>query len=135
MNYLDSNIFIYAINNDDSNGETCRKILTDVALDRIKAFTSCLTWDEIVHIVKKEKNREISIIEGNKFLSFPNLIILKIDKSVISFAQRLIINYSLDPRDAIHVATALSNNIHQIISDDKDFDKIKEIKRIKIGSD
>ncbi len=39
--------------------------------------------------------------------------------------------YNIRPRDAIHAACALENNTNIICSFDDDFDKIKEIKRIK----
>jgi len=38
-------------------------------------------------------------------------------------------NYRIKPRDAIHAATALENKITNIVSYDKDFDELKEIKR------
>jgi predicted nucleic acid-binding protein len=40
--------------------------------------------------------------------------------------------YNLSPRDAIHLASALSRKAIAIVSDDEDFDQIKEIKRIPI---
>ena len=36
---------------------------------------------------------------------------------------------SLKPRDAIHLSAALSVNVSTIVSDDSDFDDVKEIKR------
>ena len=44
-------------------------------------------------------------------------------------AQSLMDKYKLSPRDSIHVASALSRKATIIISDDEDFDQIKEIKR------
>ena len=38
--------------------------------------------------------------------------------------------YEINPRDAIHLATALIFESSEIISSDTDFDNIKEIKRI-----
>ena len=46
-------------------------------------------------------------------------------------AQKLIKFYNIKPRDALHAATALLQGSNEIISDDIDFDKIKEIKRLK----
>ena len=46
--------------------------------------------------------------------------------------EEIIEKYNLKPRDAIHVASALTNNIKEIVSDDPDFDKVKEIKRKKL---
>jgi predicted nucleic acid-binding protein len=70
--------------------------------------------------------------DGKFFLEFPNLKILKIDSEVIKEAQKLVETYKLKPRDAIHAACAIKNNIKEIISDDPDFGKVKEIKRIKL---
>lgn len=132
MIYLDANIFIYAVINTDKEGEYCRKILTKLVKNELDGHTSFITWDEFVHIIKKHKGREIAILEGNKFLEFPNLRFLKVNEDVIIKAQSLISKYSINPRDAIHAATALVNNINEIISNDKDFDTIKEIKRISL---
>jgi len=130
MNYIDANIFVYAIINNDNKGEVCRNILREVAFNKLKAFTSYLTWDEVIYVVKKEKNKDIAIMEGSKLLSFPNLNFIRVDKQIIFLAQKLIKNYNLNPRDSIHAATALIIGAKEIISDDQDFDVIKEIKRI-----
>ena len=66
------------------------------------------------------------------FLVFllPASFFLEVDKNVLSMAQTLVDRYDrLNPRDSIHIASALSKKIKQIISDDKDFDIVKEIKR------
>jgi predicted nucleic acid-binding protein len=39
--------------------------------------------------------------------------------------------YGLKPRDAIHAATAMENRITVIVSYDKDFDRIRELKRVE----
>ncbi|MBS7646603.1 type II toxin-antitoxin system VapC family toxin [Candidatus Bathyarchaeota archaeon] len=39
--------------------------------------------------------------------------------------------YSIKPRDAIHVAVALENNVTEVVSYDPDFDKIERFKRIE----
>ena len=40
--------------------------------------------------------------------------------------------YKLKPRDAFHVAIMENFGIKEIVSDDSDFDKVREIKRIKL---
>jgi predicted nucleic acid-binding protein len=42
----------------------------------------------------------------------------------------LLENCRINPRDAIHIASALEKKITEIISDDADLDIIKEIQRI-----
>ena len=135
MIYLDANIFIYPfVQENEAKVELHKALFIKIAKKEIIATTSILTWDEFTYALKKHLGRETAIIKGKKFLSFPNLIFLKIDENVAILAQDLFIKYNLNPRDAIHAATALTNNINEIISDDSDFDQIKEIKRIKLGN-
>ncbi|MBS3092715.1 type II toxin-antitoxin system VapC family toxin [Candidatus Pacearchaeota archaeon] len=129
MKYIDSNIFIYPLLYDDSNSERCRKILFDIANGKIRAFTSVLTWDEIVYVLKKKKGHQIANKEGDKFLKFPNLKFLESDFDVIILAQKFIEKYNIAPRDAIHAATSFLKVNSEVISLDSDFDLIREIKR------
>ncbi len=130
--YLDTNIFVYAAINNDILGEKCRQILSDISKDKIAAHTSSLTWDEVVYAIWKKEGKEKAIEEGKLFLQLPNISFFNVSTVIISKAQELIENYAIKPRDAIHIATAIVNGINQIVSDDPDFDKVKELKRIKI---
>jgi len=130
MTYLDSNIFIYAIGNKLAKGEESRNILQKIVSGEIEAQTCTLTWDEFIYVVRKNFGRELSVIEGKKFLNFPSLNWIIVDKKTVDKAQELIEKYNLKPRDAIHAASAIINKIPTIITDDSDFDKIKELKRI-----
>lgn len=132
--YVDSNIFIYPVVNpvDDVRAVACKKILSKIVNREIVAVTSFLTWDEFVYVLREHLGRDAAVSEGSKFLMFPYLTFLKVDERVISTAQSLLSSYDLQPRDAIHVASVLLHNIHEVISDDSDFDTVKEIKRIGI---
>ena len=134
MIYLDSNIFLLSVVNPKTDEQTiiCSKILKKIISNEILAATSLLTWDELVFIIKKTLGKDFARTEGKKFLNFPNLTFLKVDREIILKAQDLLTKYNLNPRDAIHAASALANKINEIISDDSDFDQIKEIKRIKL---
>ncbi len=132
MTYLDTNVFIYDVGNDDQKSKICIEIRKKVLKKEIKGETSLLTWDEFIHGVRKQYGGSVAIEEGKKFLKFPNLLFLEVDKNIISKAQELMEQYNLRPRDAIHAASALINGINEIISDDSDFDKVKELKRIKL---
>ena len=128
--YIDANIFLYPLLKDDSKADRFKEIIFGIVTKKFDGITSVLTWDEIVFITRKFLGRKISIIEGAKFLRVPNLVFIDTTKNIIREAQRLIEIYNLKPRDAIHIATALSQNCAEIISDDLDFDVVKEIKRI-----
>ncbi len=130
--YLDTNVFLYPLIYEDGKAHICKKILEKVVKKELMACASVLCWDEFVYALRKEKGKEISEKEGEKFLKFLNLVFFDANKTVILKSQEIMERYNLKPRAAIHAATAIVNNINEIISDDPDFDKIKEIKRVKL---
>lgn len=135
MQYIDSNVFIYPVVADEKTEDKAllaKNILIKIADKSIDAATASLTWDEIVWSIRKILGTEIAIKEGSRFLEFPNLKILDVNEKVIDRAQRLIEKNKLKPRDAIHIACCIENGIDKIISDDPDFDDIKEVKRIAL---
>ncbi|MBI2172853.1 MAG: type II toxin-antitoxin system VapC family toxin [Candidatus Aenigmarchaeota archaeon] len=133
MLYIDANVFLSAALYDDEEARLTREFLTDIAGGKRAAYTSVLTWDEIVWVVKKMLDSARAKQEGKKFMEFPNLVLLPAEPLIIDNAQNLMEKYNLKPRDAIHAATAISRGIREIISDDPDFDSVKELKRIPIG--
>lgn len=135
MIYIDANIFIYPVIYDEAiekRALTAKNILIKIAEGTLKSATASLTWDELTWIIRKTLGIKVAIGEGKKFLDFPNLKILSRDEKVIKEAQKLVESYNVKPRDAIHAGCAIKNKIKEIVSDDPDFDRIKEIKRIEL---
>jgi len=128
--YIDSNIFIFPIIYENEQANISRKILERIEKNEIIAYTSVLTWDEVAYVVNKVMGKADSINAGKKFINYPNLRFIQASIDIIIRAQEIIQNYNLKPRDSIHVASALSKSIHNIVSDDSDFDKIDLIKRV-----
>jgi uncharacterized protein len=136
MPYIDANIFIYPIlyaEEQEPKVKQAKKILQRIEHGEIPAYTSTLTWDEVVWVVRKSMGREVAISQGQKLLGFLNLKWIVADENIISQAQGLMSKYNLQPRDSIHVASAINRKIDAIISDDLDIDQVKEIKRIPLG--
>jgi uncharacterized protein len=132
MPYIDSNVFIYPIIYDvaqEPKVKRANEILHSIARGELQAFTSTLTWDEVVWVVRKTMGREEAVSQGKKLLGFSNLQWITADENVLSQAQGLLAKYNLRPRDCIHVASAVSKQIKLIISDDEDIDLVKEVKR------
>ena len=130
--YVDSNIFILSVINHASLGDKAREVLKKINDNQIRAFSSCLTLDEVFYVLKKNLDKE----DFNEFLETifsVNIKWLEANINIIKESAEIIKRYNLEPRDAIHVATMKLNNINSIISQDDNFDKIKEIKRIKLA--
>ena len=132
MQYVDSNVFLYSVLYSpdlELKAKRAKEILQKIENKELFAATSTLTWDEVVWVATKLLGRSGGITLGQKLLGFPNLEFISVDEAIIAQAQSLMDKYKLSPRDSIHVASALSRKATIIISDDEDFDQIKEIKR------
>ena len=132
MQYVDSNVFLYPVlypSDFEPKAKKAKEILVQIENGTLLASTSTLTWDEVVWVTTKLLGKTDGITQGQKILGFPNLKFINVDEEVISQAQALMSKYKLNPRDSIHIASALSKKIKTILSDDADFDQITEIKR------
>jgi predicted nucleic acid-binding protein len=132
MAYIDSNVFIYPTiyqTEAQQKAKKAKEILHKIESGELSAYTSTLTWDEVVWVVSRVLSRNDAIQQGKKLLGFPNLEFIDVDEGILTLAQMLLDRYKLSPRDSIHVASALNRKIKTIVSDDGDFDQVKEIKR------
>lgn len=129
MRYIDSNLFIYAVLNDDDKGEKAREYIKKIRKGNDAVFTSVLTFDEVFWIVKREKNEENALKAGRAMLEMKNLQFVEVDTSLLWDSYKLIEKHGIDPRDSIHLACALKKDADKIISEDDDFDSIDKIER------
>ena len=131
--YIDSNVFLYPVlYSGIKEAETAREILTGIEQKNIQPYTSTLTWDEVSYVVERAFGKTDSIEVGKKFLNFPFLRFIPVDDEIIRRSQVIREKYNLKPRDSVHLSCAIERNISQILTDDADFDGIKEIKRIPV---
>jgi uncharacterized protein len=127
--YIDSNIFISPLIYEHStHAKDSKMVLTSVEKGMVTAYTSTLTWDEVVWVVRRVLGRPDSIQAGEKLLAFPNLRFVTISEGIIRSAQMISSEHGVAPRAAIHLSSALSKAVDFIISDDSDLD-IPEVRR------
>ncbi|RLF03144.1 MAG: VapC toxin family PIN domain ribonuclease [Thermoprotei archaeon] len=135
MVYLDANVFLYPLLYDpevEPKAERASRLLLRVASGELRAVTSALTWDEVVWVVWRLVERDYALRAGEKLLTFPNLVIVAVSPRSVRRAQALASRYGLKPRDAIHAAVAIEHGDSRIVSDDEDFDRVRELERVPI---
>src|SRR3989338_8638295 len=136
MAYLDTNVFLYAssaLKESDEKSRQARLVLEKVARQMFPASTSAITWDEVVWASKRVVPYNEALQKGNDVLAFPGLAICDFTLAVARKAAELAEKYMLKPHDAIHAATAILNGEREIITDDADFDRVKELRRVSLA--
>lgn len=130
MIYCDSNLFIYPVIYTGPKAAATAKVLTALAEGKLEGLTCSLTIDEVLWIVWKKRGRETAVEQAKRVLGFPHLDIVDTKVSDLMRAIEIIKTYGLKPRDAIHAACSLNHGIFTMISDDDDFDEVKELNRL-----
>ena len=126
--FVDANIFL-EIFLKNSKIEDCKNFLEKSRLGNISAFTS----DFIVYtclIQIQCKTKELNTLKDFViFINTLNLNILKLNIANIPKTIEFMSKYNLDFDDALVVSFMKDNHISNLISYDKDFDKVNIIKR------
>ena len=90
MLHIDSNVFIYPVlyaAEAEPKAKKAKQILLSIEKGELPAYTSTLTWGEVVWVICKALGREEGINQGQKLLGFPNLEFISADSNVLSQAQ------------------------------------------------
>lgn len=133
--YIDTNIVIYAISQDSKYGSGCTSWLERINKQEISAEASVLLLTECLHVLKslnkiavKKARKSIDIrMSLNAIMSIP-IKWLELTPLVVLRASEF--NYPLATGDALHIASMELNGITEILSADKEIDKVPGIQRI-----
>lgn len=119
IRYWDSDCYLGWFNAEPDKIDLCCGVLTKAKKGELKIVSSSITLIEVIRIKDKPrlpKEKEITIVEffQNDFITLRN-----VDRFIAEQARNLIWTYDhLKPKDSIHVATAISNNIQVLNSFD-----------------
>lgn len=134
MKYLDTNVLIYAVENHPKYGKACKKILSDAESRKVKVCASILVLVEFLNvltkinkILKREKKKPLDTEKNiDAVLSLP-IIWYDLNFFLIKHASEY--DYDISGVDYVHIATMELNMVHEILSADKELDKIVFVKR------
>ena len=134
MKYLDTNLVIYALENHPVYGEACKEILTHIENGKIEVCSSILVLVEFLNVLtkinrllKRENKKTVDLRKNiDAVLSLP-IVWYDLDFFLIKRASEY--DFYVSGVDYIHVATMELNGVHEILSADKELDKVSFIKR------
>jgi uncharacterized protein len=128
--FIDAAIVMYASGVDHPYRAACQAILQEIGAGRLDATTSVEVVQEIGHryvsIRQPDRARELTVATLDLFAP-----VVPITHAVMRRVPDLMARYPrLDSRDLVHVATCIHEGIPEIISADRAYDDVAEVKRI-----
>ena len=127
--YIDSNVFFYARIFDARYGEACAGIIGDIAKAKLKAAASTLVILEVANALEKYGLRNAVKDEIDAICSL-GMVLSSVDDVIIRWAGDVYRKGGISPYDCVHVATMRKLGVTEILSADRDFDKISGIRRV-----
>ena len=128
---IDANIFLEVLL-EQQLSKKCKEILEKIQTGENKAFVSTFTIDAIALLMNRYKiPSEKIILFLNSLFNYKGLVIYNVTMKDRIDSVYFMDKYKLDYEDAITLGAALSCKCGGILSLDKHFDKIKEIKRVE----
>lgn len=126
--FLDANVFIHAYESKGPKFEASRRFLRRVNGGEMRASTSVLVLNEVLHFFSTNCSPEMGLKVFSNIRKTPNLQILGVEAKDLELVADFV-KQGLDTTDAYHTAVMRANKIDTICSYDKAFDKIKAIRR------
>lgn len=131
--FIDANLLVYL---NTLTTEDIRVIYENFYLNLMaehRIYTDVLVLDEVIYVSKKRYSvpyvTTLSFIES---IVLPYTTVLPLSEDEYKEAAKLIEKYNVKPSDALHIGAMITNRIPTLVSEDKELDRISEIKRVWI---
>ncbi len=132
--FVDAAVVMHAAGGEHPLRDPCRRIIDGISDGSVDGVTSAEVVQEIFHRFLSIRRPEDGAIlaERTQDLMAP---VLPITHALMRRVPELARRYpTLDARDLVHVATCIHEGITEIISPDRGFDQVAELRRIDPAS-
>lgn len=127
---FDTAVFLYARGGKHPYREPCRALLRRTQTGDVVSEASVEVVQEFVHVrLRRGGQRSAVMAEARAVAAACRLH--RFDQEILTLSLVLLERHiALDARDAVHAATALTAGIEIIVSPDRAFDDIVELRRV-----
>jgi predicted nucleic acid-binding protein len=128
--FIDTAVIMYAAGAEHPLRDPCGRIIAGIGDGDIDAVTSAEVIQEILHSHLSVRRPEVGRAQALDALDL-FAPVLPLTHALMRRIPDLARKYpSLDARDLVHVATCIHEGITEIISPDRGFDQVAELRRI-----
>lgn len=110
-------------------GEPCSRVLRRIASNELEASTSALVPIEVANAMRKYGLSGEAEAEVRAIFSL-GIEVFSIEPSDAREAGEILGETHMSPYDCLHAVVMRRNGLNEIISADKDFDRLRWLKRV-----
>jgi predicted nucleic acid-binding protein len=128
--FIDTAVIMYAAGGEHPLREPSRRVLSRIGTADLDGVISVEVVQEILHRFISLRRPDVGLVQAAQAMDF-FAPVLPITHALMRRVPDLAIKYpSLAARDLVHVATCIHEGITDIISPDRGFDQVAEVRRI-----
>jgi predicted nucleic acid-binding protein len=128
--FIDTAVIMYAASDEHPLREPSRRVLSRIGTGELDGVISTEVVQEILHRFTSVRRVDVGQAQARDAMDF-FAPVLPITHALMRRVPDLALKYpQLDARDVLHVATCIHEGITDIISPDRGFDQVAEIRRI-----
>lgn len=128
--FLDTSIFMYAAGAEHPLRTPCRTILSRGVSGELEIATSAEVVQELVHRYLAIRRPDVAIRTAADVLASFGPVIPITHRTVARLPALIEAYPGRAARDLLHIATCLEEGIAEIVTPDRDFDDVRELRRI-----
>lgn len=128
--YWDSDCFLGWLQAEDDKVDSCRQVLNLAAKGELEIITSALTIAEVLNLrghkpIPSDKRKQVIA-----FFKRSYIVPVSITRLIAEDSRDLVWDHGIDPKDALHVATAIKAKVDVLNT----FDKSLIGKSLQVGN-
>ena len=128
--FIDTAVIMYAAGGDHPQRRPCSRIIAAIGDGDLDAVTSTEVIQEIIQRFVSVRRTDVGRIQAVEAMDL-FAPVLPITHALMRRVPDLAVKYpTLAARDVVHVATCIHEGITDIISPDRGFDSVAEVRRI-----
>lgn len=131
--YVDANCIIYSLEKITPYAERLRPIWEGAAAGSIRVVSSEVTLLETLVRPLKERNRRLEQFLLAFLLKSNEVRLVPVDVEVLLRAAAVRAETGLKTPDAIHAATALASGCKMFLTNDRDFQRVRDLQVIVLS--
>lgn len=122
--YWDSDVFLGWLMDDPEKAPSCQGVLAEAESGRLQIVTSALTLTEVIRLKGHARVPRGSEEKIRAFFEHDWIVVRDVDRFIAEEARDLIWGHNVQPKDSIHLATALGLKLSQFDTFDRGLHKL-----------